>query len=344
MVKKIIISQIITVIFVALCRCTPETPTPVFHDSYTISVHPVKNPPFIGAPVALEYFDKMLYISDFHGDTLITVFDVENSQIISKGIIKGVGPGEYLPPLDFFLSGDTMFLINRRAFSLGYDILDRLDKHKRLSFNKLFSFSSAVSNLTGIDGKYLAFGYFDKRYAIFNSRGEKEMEFGDYPSFLFGEKDFPTSAKAMFHQAHFAANQNLRRVACVSTHVLDMVDFSSSPSVLKQIQLGFYDYKFTTGNAIYTEQTYDTSKGAIAVTSTDDYIYILFNPATPENPNLNTENEIWCFDWHGEPVKKFFVNQPIYQLSAVNDSIFYSLSYPEFELVKLSLEQNGNDY
>ena len=132
MVKKIIISQLITVIFVALCRCTPETPTPVFHDSYTISVHPVKNPPFIGVPVALEYFDRRLYISDFHGDTLITVFDVENSQIISKGIIKGVGPGEYLPPLDFFLSGDTLFLINRRAFSLGYDILDRLDKHKIL--------------------------------------------------------------------------------------------------------------------------------------------------------------------------------------------------------------------
>jgi hypothetical protein len=344
MIKRNIIKQFIAVIFVAYYSCTPEVPTPVFRDSTTADILPVENPPFIGLPISLEYYDGRLYISDFYGDTLITVFDVGSSQIISKGITKGEGPKEALSPLNLFLSGDTLFLVNRRAFSMGYDIPDTLNEQKFLSFNKLCSFPSDISNLTGIDGKYLASGYFDRRYAVFNSRGEKETEFGDYPSFLFGEKDFPVSAKAMFHQIRFTVNRNLRKVACVSAHVLDIVEFSPSPNIARRILLDPYSYKFVAGNTIYTEQTHDTSRGTRAVCSTDNYIYILFDSAVmPVKSDSNTAPEIWCFDWNGEAVKKIFVNQGIEQLTAINDTFFYSMSHPEYELVKLSFAEDRND-
>jgi outer membrane protein assembly factor BamB len=193
--------QAIAVIFIVFCGCTPkERSSPVFRHSATVSVHPVKNPPFIGLPVALEYYDGRVYISDFHGDTLVVEFDVENFRVVSKSIIKGTGPGDALPPLGLFLSDDTLFLLNRRTFNLGYDIPNVSGEHRGLTFNKLCSFPVEISNLTAIDGRYLAAGYFNGgRYAVFNSRGEKEQEFGDYPSFLAGEKDFPIPAKAMYH-------------------------------------------------------------------------------------------------------------------------------------------------
>jgi hypothetical protein len=284
-----------------------------------------------------------LYISDFHGDPLVTEFDVENSQTVSKGIIKGTGPGDALPPLNLFLSGDTLFLINRRTFSIGYDIPNTHE----LSFHKLCSFPSDVSNLTGIDGKYLTAGYFaGGRYAVFNSHGEKESEFGDYPSFLAGEESFPVSAKAMYHQVRFAVNCNLHKVACVGSHVLDLVKLSPSASVVRRILLDSYDYRFTNGNAVSVNRTDDTSIGAKSVSSTDKYIYILFYPAANSSTesDLDPANEIWCFDWNGEPVKKFRVNQAIVELEAVNDSVFYAMSYPEYKLVKLNFAQNENDY
>ncbi|MDR1339641.1 MAG: TolB-like 6-bladed beta-propeller domain-containing protein [Prevotellaceae bacterium] len=334
------IKKITAVVFVVFCSCvSKEQSLPVFRYSGAVSVHPVENPPFIGLPVALEYDDGRVYISDFHGDTLLVEFDVENARVVSKSIIKGTGPGDALSPLGLFMSGDTLFLLNRRTFSLGYDIPDTSGE-RRITFNKLCTLPGEVSNLTAIEGKYMAAGYFDGgRYAIFNSRGEKEQEFGDYPSFLAGEKDFPASAKAMYHQVRFAASRKLRRVACVSSHVLDIVDYSTSPNVVRRIQLDSYSYTFETGNFIATSRTDNTSRGAIAVSSTDDGIYILFSPSTElkAGNSSGAVNEIWYFDWNGEPVRKFPVDRTIETLKAVNDSIFYSLSWPEYELVQLNL-------
>ncbi|MDR0348099.1 MAG: TolB-like 6-bladed beta-propeller domain-containing protein [Tannerella sp.] len=337
MIKECIIKQAIVFVFAVFCGCTPEKQTsPVFPYSETVGVQPVENPPFVGLPVALEYFNGRIFISEYHSDTLVTEFDVEKAEVVSRSIIKGAGPNDALPPLGLFLSGDTLFFLNRRTFSLGYDILDVSGECRMLTFHKICSFPTEISNLTAIDGRYLAAGYFnDGRYAVFNSRGEKEREFGDYPSFLFGEKDFPASAKAMYHQVSFATNRRLRRVACVSSHVLDLVDFSTSARVLRRIQLDSYNYRFATGDFITSERTDDTSVGARAVSSTDESIYILFNSST--NAGSDPVNEIWRFDWEGEPVQKFLVNHAIVELKAVNDSILYSFSLPEYELVKLNI-------
>jgi hypothetical protein len=321
-----------------LCGCTSKETRFTFEHSGIISVHPVENPPFMGIPLSLKYFDGRLYMSDFHGDTLVTEFDVESSQIISKSITKGGGPGESLSPLLLFLSGDTLFLFNLQAHILGYDILGASGEHRGLTSHLLCPLPSAVYNLTSIGGgQYLVAGTFnDGRYAIFNSQGEKEQEFGDYPSFLSGEKDFPASAKAMFHQVKFAVNHNLRRVACASAHVLDIVDFSSSAHVVKRIRLDYYHYEFTTGEILSTRSTDGTSVGAKSVTSTDDYIYLLVHPSGQFGSDIETE--IWRFDWNGEPVKKFSVDRTITLLEAVNDSLFYAMSYPDYELVKLTVE------
>jgi hypothetical protein len=344
MKKGIMKKQAITVIFIIFCGCTPkEQSSPVFRHSATADVHPVENPPFIGLPVSLEYYDGRVYISDFHGDPLVVEFDVENSRVVSKSISKGTGPADALPPLALFLSGDTLFFLDRQTFILGYDIPDVSGEHRELTFNKRCSFPAEISNLTTIDGRYLASGYFNGgRYAVYNSRGEKEQEFGDYPSFLSGEKDFPVPAKAMYHQVRFAVNRKLRRVACVSSHVMDIVDYSASPSVVRRIQLGAYHYKFTTGDFLSTARTDGTSAGATAVSSTDDGIYVLFIPSPSLSADVasgRVNEEIWHFDWNGKPVKKFPLDCALTELKAVNDSILYSISWPEYELVQLNLHE-----
>jgi hypothetical protein len=124
--------------------------------------------------------------------------------------------------------------------------------------------------------------------------------------------------------------------------VLDIVDYSVSPSVVRRIQLDAYNYKFTTGDFITSGRTDDTSMGAIAVSSTDDSIYILFNPSPGLSAGTGSgsvNEEIWRFDWNGEPVKKFPVDCTLVELKAVNDRILYSLSWPEYELVQLKLNE-----
>jgi hypothetical protein len=130
-----------------------------------------------------------------------------------------------------------------------------------------------VFQLAGIhDNRYLASGIFESgRYAILNTDGEIERIFGDYPDFTPGEKDYPYDGKAMFHQVQFGCNRNIRKIACVSSHVADIVDFSDSIAVEKTILLDSYRYRFSTGNIQAAERMPGIARGAVGVTTTDHF-------------------------------------------------------------------------
>jgi hypothetical protein len=302
-----------------------------------VATVPIDYPLFIGLPISLVYFENKLYISDFFGDTLITEFDIDKKTVTSKIITKGEGPGEAQSPLMISVAKNSLLMFNKKSFRLGYyPLKDSIDTRKQLNFS--CQITSEVSNLTSIGkNRYLASGFFENgRYAILNAEGKVEKEFGNYPAFLTGEKDRPNQAKAMFHQVRFETNMNINKVVCISSHILEIVDFSKSVVVVESIKLGSYDYKFTTGDVISSNKTSDTSRGAIAVTSTDNFIYLIFNDSKLNDSKL--KNDIWVFDWNGEPVKKLNVDKNIILITAVNDNLIYALTDGEYGIVKLNIK------
>jgi hypothetical protein len=312
----------------------------VFESEGSVSSVPVENTPFLGKPAKLISVQNKLFIYDSRSDTLVTVFDLNENKVITKIVPKGIGPNEALPPLIIsIMADDTLLTFDKGKFQLSYySFKDSFNIHEKNNF--LFQVPTQVSQLVHIrNSRYLAAGYFEwGRYAILNAKGEIEKELGSFPDFLAGEDDMPNDAKAMFHQVRFENNRNMKKIACLSHHVLEIVDYSDSIYVSGRIQLDGYDYKFSTGEILYANETEDTSIGAIDVTSTDQYIYVLFEYA--KNRTSESENDIWVFDWTGAPVKKIKVDRDTYLITAVNDNLLYAvvLIEEDFNIVKLNIQ------
>jgi hypothetical protein len=330
--KKSTVLLSTVVLHLLFATCTNDKKLPVFEKEEIASFSPVPNSPFMGLPVGVIPFNDQLIISDFQMDTMITVFDLRDNKVTAQVAPKGLGPNESQPPLTIFMLNDTLFAYEMTQFKLSYYTFeDGIEINEKK--NLLFRTPTQVFKLTAIDkDHYLAFGTFDKgRYAILNEKGEVVSEFGEYPNFLAGEKDRPNDAKAMFHGVLFASNKKVKKVAASSPYVLDIIDLSNEIHVSKRVFLAPYDYTFSSGNVLWAKKTKDTPPGAIGVTVTENFIYVLVAKTTKTK-------EIWVFDWEGNAVKKVTIHGNIRMITAVDDSLLYAIALIEEDYAIVRIE------
>ena len=72
--------------------------------------------------------DSLLLINEFHGDSLIIVYNLNTNQIDRHLISKGEGPNELIPPLDLCVTDNNLYILSRPIFSLNHIPLDALSK------------------------------------------------------------------------------------------------------------------------------------------------------------------------------------------------------------------------
>ena len=330
---------LVTTIFLFFIACTFNKEKINFEKEERISSVPLGDSPFLGQPIALEHFNNQLIISDFRTDSLLTIFDLNINQVISTLSRKGIGPNEALPPLMISIVNDTLLTFNRGKFQIGYYLLkEKYNTREENIF--LFKVPTEVYRIVYLRNNiFLSAGFFKNRYALLNINGDIDRTFGDFPEFLSGEKDRPTDAKVMFHQIlNFTTNRNRKKAACLSSHILDIIDFSDNVFIHQRVQLDTYDYKFSTGNIVRADRTINTSRGALDITSTEKYIYVLFNYSKDDRSSeINTS--IWVFDWFGSPIKKLILDSNTRFITAINDNVIYALALieDEYNIVKLNI-------
>lgn len=73
-------------LILCLFACMDNSKPPTFEKEETSTLEAIPNSPFLGLPVGLVYFQNKLIISDFHLDTLLTVFDLnKNAELRIQG-------------------------------------------------------------------------------------------------------------------------------------------------------------------------------------------------------------------------------------------------------------------
>jgi len=334
--RKIAFFILLTVVWIS---CDHQKKSIVFIHEEHVSCEPLKNSPLMGIPMSMEVFNNELFISDFHGDSLIIRYDLKSQTETGRFAPNGNGPGEFISPVLFFISDSALFIHSLGNMTFGYYPGSIYEGHESV-FKPMFNAKEMVNHMFPIDSRrVLATGLFEQgRYAIFNHHGELVSYFGSYPEYLEGEKDRSAIAKAMFHQVNFEANYHHKKLICLSNHVLEILDFSSEvPKSVESILLSPYDYEYSTNQIIYSNRKGQTSAGAIAIGSTENYVYVVYNPNTPENKLTPADNEIWVFDWKGTPVKKLIPDKNIKNIVAINDHLLYGISdLPDPTLISIS--------
>lgn len=300
---------LVTCFGILLLSCSQNTNNKkeiVFPQTENVVVNILGDSSIIGIPLEMEKFESLLLISDFQGDSLIWVFDLSKNRMVKRWVSKGKGPNEFQSPIQMVLIDSILFIQGRSQFtSQKFTINQSLLTLEPVE--PLIRISTDIDRLYPLNtGNDIASGRFKEgRYAILDREGKIIHYFGDYPNYKVGEGRIPNFPKFMFHQSMFTCNNNM--LASATAHVLEFVDFSEiQPKIVKRILLSNYDYKYDEGDEWAIAQATDNTQiGVVSLCSTKEYLYLIYNPNTENDPDKTAgNNQIWIFDWDGNPIKK----------------------------------------
>lgn len=325
-------------IIITLSCCSKSNDNLTFTEvDYATSSH-VKYSPFMGLPMFMNEVGNKLVISDFFGDSLLIIANVENGHHL-RIAPKGNGPQEFQSPLFTSKTDSSILVFNKGRFELGYFLTKDLLADNS-TWHKLLDVPSNLSNIYPISkNSFLSSGYFEGyRYAILNGDGEISKYFGDFPTNFASESSFPSDAKAMFHQSFFQKHPEKNIIASVSSHIIELIE-PDHPNIIKRIQIADYEYSYSSGERLSTKLLENYPKGVVSSCSDDKYLYFLFNPSTGKNKN--ERNKIYVVDWNLNPIKKI-IPDINFSLIAIRDNgeMIGIANNPEPTIYKLDLNAN----
>ena len=117
---KLIIIFAICLSFIQCTSKTLEDEPYTFDKVRQISLQNMEYPDIIGIGMQLVQIDSLLIINDFHGDSLLNVYDPGRHAIKKRLISKGSGPDDMSSPLDISLCDDKLYILSRPLFKFAY--------------------------------------------------------------------------------------------------------------------------------------------------------------------------------------------------------------------------------
>lgn len=337
--KKYILLLAINICFIQ-CSLNKERNNSIeFKTQKDIVFKEINYPDILGISMQLIKIDSLLLINDFHGDTLINIFNINKNIIEKKLIPKGDGPGELTSPLDIQVLENNLYVQCRPKFSLNHINISSILDTNSIIQNDAQLPQKSDRFLPLSDSLFVFSGLWNKRYSLFNLANKRIIEFGDYPNYWSDEKDIPTEAKAMFHQCRLAKHPKKSLFTSCSSHVLEVYSYdhnlSKLPTLIWKKQLGKYSYNFTSGNIITVNEKNGSDPQTLELACSEEYIYIVIQSKEAEN-----KCNIMILDWNGKAVKLLKSDKRIVCLAIDenNKQGYCIIEDPEDKLVFFDLE------
>lgn len=273
-----------------------------FEKQEDLSFEEIDYPELLGVTMQLLKQDSLLFLNDFHGDSLVHVYNLNTNQISRKLILAGNAPNELISPLELQLVDHNLWILCRPLHLLNHIPYSSITVKPILLKDGLIKAEADCFIPLG-DTQMVFSGFWDKRYACMDLINRNDIkEFGDYPDFWEEEKNIPVAAKAMFHQSRFAVNTNKHLFASCSYFVLEIYDYDPMGKNLPELkfrkQLGKYEYDFKVGGRVSATMRTGADPASVDIVNGGDFLYVL----TQDDKNRRCRN-IMVLDWDGNPVK-----------------------------------------
>lgn len=316
----------------AVISCSESQKRVVFKESVTAK-SVVLTEAFISIPMDIKKRGDIIYVGDFNGDSLLFCYSLTQKRFMKKMLPQGQGVNEFLSPVELFMADSSLFIHNRWHFTAQNYMFNEKDFSIKPK-DKLIQLPMNIDRIYPIgESRFVASGVFDDcRFLILDDNGNILSKCGDFPNSQSGEEVIPNTAKAMFHQSQFGYNAVRKRLACVTSNVFELWDYTPEKLTLhKRLLLAPYHYQFNSSpDGVYAESDNpDAEMGARAIAASDKYIYVLYNPNTHrmhEEQDETRHSEIWVFDWMGEAIRQILTDTRI-ECFCVDegDSMFYCI-------------------
>lgn len=300
---KLIVLFAICLSFIQCTSHTSEDEPYTFDKVRQITLQNMEYPDIIGIGMQLVQIGSLLIINDFHGDSLLNVYDPGRHAIKKRLISKGSGPEDMSSPLDISLCNDKLYILSRPLFKFAYIPKDQVlaPRPQMYGHTQLPQMSDRFLPLN--DSLFVFSGMWKQRYALYQKHKVDSLRtFGDYPAFWSEEKDIPVMSKAMFHQCEMFKHPKKELFASASNYVLEIFSFDPTGKELPHLEfrkkLGNYEYTFSSGNMISTKRKESSDPRVLRICCSEKYLYLLREAKDNEN-----QMEIYIIDWEGKPIE-----------------------------------------
>lgn len=268
-----------------------------------LSFEQIPYPGLLGMTMQLVKRDSFLLINDFHGDSLIHVFNLKSMRIEQDLVAKGNGPHELISPLDLQLLGDTLWVLCRPLHLLNHILWKDIRLNSTLLVKDRQMKGESDCFVSMGKNQFILSGFWNKRYALINMiDGDSIREFGDYPNFWSKEEYIPVTARAIFHHCRFAVNTSQHLIVSCSPFVLEIYQYDPEGRQLPKLkfrkQLGRYEYDFVADGRVSAFLRKESDPGAVDVFGGNNYLYVLMKAGKQKK-----QRNIMVLDWKGNPVK-----------------------------------------
>ena len=319
-------------------QCESKNGKDDFNTIETLNYEEVSYPIELGRTHQLMIEKNILLLNDFHGDSVINVFDLNTSHIIRRLVGVGNGPNELKSPIDIQNSDNYIYIYGRPFFTLLRVKKENLDTSP-LIIEKLPQLPKLGDRILPLTDSLIVFsGMWGKRYALVNINDPtKILEFGDYPDMMEGEKDLPIEVKMMFHQSKFAKHPKETLFISCSDYTAEIYEYNingEEPILKLRKLMEKYDYSFVSGQTVATSPNKENSPRIRAVTTSNKYICIVMG-----KKGADRETEIKIFDWEMKPIKKMVTDKYMMTMTIDDTNTAYAIIQdPEDMVVKFKLD------
>lgn len=298
-------------------------------------------------PHEICVIDSLIFLINTNTEYLFQCFNANTGKEVKEFISFGSGPEEMLSPQSVGQKDSFVYIFDvmkRRIFL--YDKTSFLSKEELQSsrqidlkdmFAQVFMLSNNQIVATGLQPD-------SKRFIFFNNEGDVLTHKGEFPSY-----QDPAASKFTKEQDYgceMVYNAELQRLSLAYKHT-DLIEFYNlEGNLLKRIHGPEHFFPVflekNTGNTVQVLPEKGKSRdGYISPVAYKNELYVLysgkvFDPKT--RPYL--DNQILVFDWSGKPLKRLFLDKPIYRFTIdKKKNILYGLSFsPDFHIVKYPLK------
>lgn len=296
----------------------------------TLSLYPLAGEEARFAPVrSMVYWNDKLLVADMSGgDSLISVVDTRTGKLLRHLILVGDGPGELSLANDLTIFQDHFHVLEPNQYELytcpiqkEQDIAWSPQYCKKFGFPEVFADAAFMIN----DKLWLTY-YAGERTARFArlSWPDRSIDYlGDYPDEPTA-KEQDTTFLGMMYTVKPVVKPSADRFALAYEYT-DLLEIYDTTGLLLSSSRGpdGLTAQFRIGKGRARPIAGETRTTVTDVKVTEEEIWVLyagellFDEARNPNPNVNRSDEIHVYDWNGQLLRRYELNEPVYKIALV---------------------------
>ncbi len=292
------------------------------------SIFSDKNEP-MGVITGMEVYGNILITKHMLDEYQFSFIDTDNGNLRSRWGCVGDAPDEFIDFGSGFTISDSqlVFLCNAKKeinYASLYDILQKNDtiNVKKESYPYTVDFRPVDLNI--LNGNKIAIGSFKEgRFGVLDSTNSIINTFGDYP---FHYDEVNGVFRGMAFQSKIKSNANLNKfvIVTLASDIFEIYQLSDT-TISKTYVSPFNHIPTICKKGRYYDVDYNKSiAGLMKMSVSKDYICFLFSSLSYNEARKNEKksDEILCFNWNGEKVKKYILPFPINNFCIDNNYIY----------------------